>query len=223
MNDKKRENFRKTTKKFIISEIILLIFAIFLLISVIYNANYITIVDNFVFYLCSFVRNSITNNIFLFITFLGETELIMVLLILTLFFPERKDLFYLYPLTIFSAVLNFIIKNFVHRARPINQFALNLIIEYPFPTSFSFPSGHSQTSLVVYFALFYICLKNAKNPRVKNCLSIGIIIPILIMISRVILGVHFFSDVLMGAILGTMIINCFVYLQKNQNKNLLKI
>lgn len=214
-------------KKFIIKHIIcqslLFAFAIFLSVSVLLKANYILSVDNFIFNLASVIRCKFINNLFLFITFLGETETIIFILIILLFLPCRKKLIPLYYLTGISVCLNYIIKNLVCRARPSFQFVNNLIINYPFPSSFSFPSGHSQNSLVVYFISAYLLL-NAyyKGNHKKLILSLITIIPILIMISRIILGVHFFSDILMGALIAVIIITNYIFLEKltySKNKN----
>ncbi len=197
-----------------ISQVLLITLALFLLISVCLNASYISIIDNFMFSVFGKIRSKAINNIFLFITYLGETETIILILILALFFKNRKNLLPLYYLTIISVFLNYCIKNFVCRFRPSGQFVTNLIINYPFPSSYSFPSGHSQTSLVVYFILTYLLLKNYNGTHRKLYLSLSIVLPVLIMISRIVLGVHFFSDVLMGATLGAIIISNFVFFDK---------
>lgn len=204
----------------IIFQAILLIFAIFLIVSVSMNLQIINIVDDFVFHLSDFVRNDITNNIFLVLTYFGETITIICLLILLLIFPFRKKLLPLYFLTGISVSINYIIKNLVQRARPVGQFAENLMFNYPFPDSFSFPSGHSQTSMVVYFVLAYILLNSYYNGKHKKLyLSLVLIIPFLVMISRIILGVHFFSDVLMGAVVAIIIISNYVFFEKLAKMN----
>lgn len=205
---------KKLITKHIILQAILFSVAIFLIVGVCLNLQIITKIDNFVFYLASFVRSSITNNIFLFITFLGETETIICVLILLLIFSFRKKLIPLYFLTGISVCSNYIIKNLVQRVRPVGQFATNLIINYPFPSSFSFPSGHSQTSLVVYFITAYILVNSFYKGRHKKLiLTLVSIIPALIMLSRIILGVHFFSDVLMGLTLALIIISNYIFLE----------
>ena len=217
---------KNANKKLIIyhtmMQLILFFVAIFLTVMVSTNSSFISKIDDFVFYLASFVRNSVVNNIFLFITLLGETTAVIIVLVLLLFSKNRKSYVPLYYLVLISVCTNYIIKNLVLRPRPVGQFAENLILNYSFPSSYSFPSGHSQTSLVLYFVLAYLFANYAYSGKHKKLiLAFGILLPVLIMISRIILGVHFFSDVLMGATIGTIIITNFIFLEKyNKNNNI---
>lgn len=206
--------------KHVIFQSFLLALIIFLAISVSLNANFIQKVDNFVFDLISKIRCKTVDNIFLFITYLGETITIISFLIFLLIFPFRKKLVPLYYLIGISVCTNYILKNIIKRARPVGQFVNDLIFNYPFPSSFSFPSGHSQNALVVYFVSAYILLNNYYKGKHKNfILALITILPVLIMISRIILGVHFFSDVLMGALLAIFIISNYVFINKFRYKN----
>jgi len=216
MNAQKNKNL--ITKHAIIQSL-LLAFIIFLTISVSLNAGFIQSIDNFVFDIASKIRCKTVDNIFLFITYLGETITIISFLIFLLIFPFRKKLVPLYCLVGISACTNYILKNLIKRARPIGQFVNDLIFNYPFPTSYSFPSGHSQNSLVVYFVSAYILLNHYYKGKNKNLiLSLITILPVLVMISRIILGVHFFSDVLMGACLAILIISNYIFIDKHSFK-----
>lgn len=87
------------------------------------------------------------------------------------------------------------IKTYVQRKRPYNNnpniinYSTGMFDEY------SFPSGHAALIFLLYFIL-----KN--NYKFGN---IYIVIPILMCISRVILGVHYISDVICGALLAFLI------------------
>lgn len=116
---------------------------------------------------------------------------------------------------------------FVDRARPVGEFVGNLIFNYGFPTSSSFPSGHSQAGMVFYYVLITLLIYelNITNKRVKTGLKTSaIVLALLIGLSRIILGVHFFTDVLTGLLLGWLIIIIFnkVYEKILYHKNLLK-
>lgn len=201
--------------KFIFLQVFLLILLILLMFSIKFNANYINSIDNFVFYLCGFIRNNIVNNIFLFITYFGESYIIILFLIIFFIFNLKKIVKPLTLVTLTSVGFNYIIKNIIERARPIGQFASNLIINYKFPTSFSFPSGHSQTGLVFYFCLAYLLTKHYYNGKHKKLiLTFSLLLPVLIMLSRLVLGVHFFTDVLGGIIIATIIITNYLFFSK---------
>ena len=87
------------------------------------------------------------------------------------------------------------IKNTIKRQRPFknNQEIINYdtspIDEY------SFPSGHSTLSFLIFFILYD-----------NNIINIYyIVIPALIAFSRIVLGVHYLSDVVSGAVLAKLI------------------
>jgi undecaprenyl-diphosphatase len=64
------------------------------------------------------------------------------------------------------------------------------------PDKYSFPSGHSITAFAIAttIGLFY--------PQLQGCL---LVIAFLIAGSRIILGMHFLSDVLAGSVIGAML------------------
>lgn len=90
---------------------------------------------------------------------------------------------------------NGIVKNVVARPRPcwINPEVTLLI---PCPTDFSFPSGHTQSSVI---ASTILTIANKKWGYAVIPLAV------LISLSRLYLYVHFPSDVLAGAIMGVTI------------------
>lgn len=89
-----------------------------------------------------------------------------------------------------SFVLNGIIKLFFHRLRPTG-FALAV------ENTYSYPSGHAMVSTSIYlFICYYIKLRYD-----KNIYPLGIILSLLMGLSRVYLGVHYISDII-GGFLG---------------------
>ena len=89
-----------------------------------------------------------------------------------------------------------VIKNIVDRTRPFDiHMWLDVLISKP--TDFSFPSGHTASS----FAAAYIINKNYGKkygiPAYTLATAIGL--------SRVSVGVHFPSDVIAGAAVGTAV------------------
>ena len=70
-------------------------------------------------------------------------------------------------------------------------------------TSFSFPSGHSLVSAVVYPTLGTLVTRLVKHRLLKvYFLSVALLLMVLVGVSRVYLGVHYPSDVLAGWMLG---------------------
>ena len=188
--------------------------SIFLLISVLVLTNVITNIDKFCFDIFTSNRLSFFNWLFVLITFLGETKIIVLVSIVLVALPNRKKLGIPLVVTIIiSAVLNLLIKIIFQRARPVGYFLENAPLGYAMPTGYSFPSGHAQTSTVFYFVLTYLLCKHyVKKDWLKIILWIAtLIVCVLIPISRVYLGVHFFSDIVAGIMLAIGIISGFIF------------
>lgn len=122
---------------------------------------------------------------------------IPLLIILCIFFTfKNKKYFYLvsscYGL---SGLIVLITKLIVRRPRPLE--ALISI-----PSSFSFPSGHTLTSIIFYISLWLIITNKSKKSLKVITLILLIIFISMIGISRIYLGVHYFSDVIGGIILS---------------------
>jgi undecaprenyl-diphosphatase len=95
-------------------------------------------------------------------------------------------------------VLNAVLKRIIHRPRPAYATA------FLHGTSFSFPSGHAMGSLVGYGMLTYLVLVLWVKRRSLQ-VALVIIASILILaigLSRLYLGVHYFSDVVGGYAAG---------------------
>lgn len=138
-----------------------------------------------------------------FITYLGNWQTITALcLVLLISRPTRIT--YGIPVSvgaILVTLLNKWIKGQVQRPRPDE--ALHLIEQ----GGFSFPSGHSITSMFVYGMLICLVRANVKNKRTANILTVLLAIPmIFIGLSRIYLGVHYPTDVLAGWSLGIAVI-----------------
>lgn len=96
-----------------------------------------------------------------------------------------------------SAVLNQILKGLFARTRPF--FEHPLLIE----TSYSFPSGHAMESLVVYGMLAYFAVLALETWRARVAVVFAsTLLVLLIGLSRMYLGVHYFSDVAAGYAAG---------------------
>jgi undecaprenyl-diphosphatase len=86
-----------------------------------------------------------------------------------------------------------VVKNLVGRPRPFESWQ-GLTSLVPAPDKFSFPSGHTMTA----FAVWAVLLHGAPGLGLPFLL-----IALLIGCSRVFLGMHYPTDVLVGALLGS--------------------
>lgn len=88
---------------------------------------------------------------------------------------------------------------------------LKLLFQHPRPTeaiiaipdSYSFPSGHAVAASALYITLALIAGHGERRQRPRRVLiGSGVTIAVLVAWSRVYLGVHYFSDVVGGLLLG---------------------
>jgi membrane-associated phospholipid phosphatase len=105
----------------------------------------------------------------------------------------------LLAVTLFGAMLlNTAAKHAVARPRPA---AAWMAVS---ASGFAFPSGHATESTAVYGLLATLFAKTGTRRRAKlGWLTIGLLIPFLVGVSRVYLGVHWPTDVLAGWALGS--------------------
>ena len=66
----------------------------------------------------------------------------------------------------------------------------------------SFPSGHATGSAAFYLALAVILLSLLTWPRRGWLLMMAVVVPLIVATTRVILGVHYVSDVTAGLLIG---------------------
>jgi membrane-associated phospholipid phosphatase len=95
-----------------------------------------------------------------------------------------------------SSVLNLVVKQAVHRARPV------LPDPVAHATGMSFPSGHAQAALVGFAVLLLVFLPLLRGAWRAIAVAVAALLTIGIGFSRVALGVHYVSDVLAGYVLG---------------------
>jgi undecaprenyl-diphosphatase len=85
------------------------------------------------------------------------------------------------------------LKRLSHRPRPC-QFQPHCWAKVLPPDQFSFPSGHTMTAFSIALVVSYF-YPGLEGPLYFMAISIGV--------SRIVLGMHFLSDVLAGAVIGS--------------------
>nr|WP_252344658.1 phosphatase PAP2 family protein [Gemella sp. zg-1178] len=153
----------------------------------------------FDFILTDMITSIFKNSIFLtlakFISHLLHDKILLLLMgilgIFLFFIKEYKKSIFILGSAFFSASITLILKHIIGRVRPL-------------PDVFSggsFPSGHSVVVVVFFMALIFVI--NKKN-LLKKLFTVSII---LIGFSRLVLGAHYFTDVLAGMLLGSIFID----------------
>lgn len=148
------------------------------------------------------LRNPVLNPVIIVITRLSDTVTIVALCVALLILPTRKK----YGLPVSLAALGGLafykpMKHIFLRARP--DAALHLVTQ----GGYSFPSGHSVTSVVFYGLMVYLVNRHCKNEKLRKVLTvICTFLAIVIGPSRIYVGVHWPTDVLAGWCIGGMVL-----------------
>lgn len=135
------------------------------------------------------------------ITFIGSQNFLLpanlLLIAYYLFFKRNKTRAYkIATISITSVAVMFLMKFFLQRERPL----VPLIAKVH---GYSFPSGHTFTSVTFYGIIAYIIYKNVKSTFLKWTLIVACILLILLVgFSRVYLRLHYASDVIAAFCLG---------------------
>ncbi len=139
---------------------------------------------------------------------IGSFEI--VLIILLILWAIKKKLSYFYVLIFFGLfhITEIIGKLFVNHPNPPFKF-FRYDISFSFPSSgvntgSSFPSGHMGRTMFMAAILFFLIYNSKKLSKLQKKLLYCFIvfIALLMFVSRIYLGEHWFSDVLGGGILG---------------------
>lgn len=114
--------------------------------------------------------------------------------------------------TLMSHIINLMIKALVSRERPRLDIAANA-------EGYSFPSGHAMIPIVCYGLLLYILIKKIKSTKASLMLQFSFALLVaLIGISRVIINVHYLTDVLTGFIIGSILLLTYIKIYEYLNK-----
>src|SRR3990167_2952406 len=161
-----------------------------------------------VFYMLQSLRNTSTDYLFCLFTLLGSTPVTLgYAFILTAWFTSQRDWrtmrFWLLLITLTVSV--YIFKFLMHSPRPDGFMDVS--------HSSSFPSGHTlRAYTILTFAAYLLCQRIPHKLRPLIIWPTAILI-ILVGLSRLYLGAHWFTDVLASYLIGTaillLVITCF--------------
>lgn len=136
--------------------------------------------------------------IFRIITEMGYFPGIAIVFIILLFSSklDRNSILFIFGL-ILACTFNCVVKIYFDRERP------NELYQWMHDSESSFPSGHSCSAAFIFsYLTYYVFKSNRKNSIKYLCLGISIILVISVMVSRIVLGMHYFSDVIAGSMIG---------------------
>lgn len=162
-----------------------------------------------------FLRFEWLNHVVVFLTHFGDGGAIwIVFTVLTVVQKKyRKEGIMMAFALLFGAIMtNILIKNLVMRPRPFDAIPeLHALVS---ESGWSFPSGHSTSSMAAGLVMFR---------RMPHKIGIpALVFAIFICLSRLYVGVHYPTDVIVGILVGTFASVCAVWIVENKGEKFLK-
>ncbi|MBR7082005.1 MAG: phosphatase PAP2 family protein [Oscillospiraceae bacterium] len=145
------------------------------------------------------------NHLMRLFTYAGEMGAVWIILALFFIFIKKDGktgLLLLAGLAVGYVINDVVLKNLVARPRPFLDMPELTALVSP-PSSYSFPSGHAASG----FLSAYILAKSGGKRR-----GLFYLFAVVIALSRPYVGVHYVSDVLAGALLGTLTAAALVFI-----------
>ncbi|RDU35292.1 PAP2 family protein [Neobacillus piezotolerans] len=148
--------------------------------------------------------------IFIAITHLGDKKGVGItaLIMLVWFLFKRRDYFAMgiFALAVaFGNELNKFLKVLIGRERP----SLEHLVQVK---SLSFPSGHAMVSSILYIMIAFFLLTEYKDPAARRVIvGVAAAVVLLIGASRIILNVHYPSDIFGGYAFGFLWSALFIF------------
>ena len=147
------------------------------------------------------IRTSFGDTFFSLITQLGEETVFIVTGLLFFWCINKKEGYYILFVGLVGSLINQVLKLMFRIPRPWVLDETFAIVESARAeaTGYSFPSGHTQTSVGTFGSI----ARYNKNAAARIlCISACILVPI----SRMYLGVHTFADVIVSFIIASILV-----------------
>ncbi|WP_433771371.1 phosphatase PAP2 family protein [Bacillus wiedmannii] len=189
-----------------------LLLAVFGIIAWRVHVGGVTVMDTYVRGLVKGLQTEGSLTFFSYFTKMGSEIGIITTLVISLLVFWKKRYYaamIVYPVGILvTHLVNKGIKEIVKRDRPSLNEALDAL-------GYSFPSGHAMLSIMTFGFLAYIIAANLKSVTGKYVITIllGILI-VWIGLSRIILNVHYPTDILAGYCVGGILLIIAIYFHR---------
>ena len=201
---------------------IIILLSLFVILTICVLLDVTGVIDYNVYNLLSTNRIDFLTTCANVVTSLSSSEAIIIITLVLIFLlnTNHQRLFVIIN-TIISAGIIVLSKNIFLRERPL--------IGSELLSSYSFPSGHSLIATTYYGFLIYL-LRRSKCKEEYKIIGTTFLTTLIVMIclSRLILNVHYVTDVVGGVILGLIILLVLIYFfektfkPKEKEKPLLK-
>ena len=154
-----------------------------------------------ILYFLESIRIPGLNEFMLAITYLGDEIAFLVVALILFWCVDKRQGYYVLCVGFFGTLANQFLKITCRVPRPWVQDPEFTILEQAreAATGYSFPSGHTQSSVGTFGAIAY----TTKNRVVRRlCIAVAVLVPF----SRMYIGVHFPTDVLVAAAMAIALI-----------------
>lgn len=132
----------------------------------------------------------------------GTIIIVAIASAILLFLNKRKEALVLILTMIITVLINLLIKEIYLRPRPFYRLVEEI--------GYSYPSGHSN-AVSSFISTIYFMVKNNYTKRASRItLFLGSLLAFSIALSRILLGVHYFSDIV-GGLLSGYIVSTLIY------------
>ena len=150
---------------------------------------------------------------------LSPIPMIIIFALVCLVCKDKSVALHIFINTAIAAVLGILLKEIFQRERPFDFFLID-------ESGYSFPSAHSIIGVTFYGTMIYSSMKHINNKTLKIVSGIFLwTVMVLTPISRLYLGVHHFTDVLIGSLIGVIIIRTSIFIvdiiEKKQDVSML--
>jgi len=196
----------KKNLKWIICSILMIIFLILCFLVMTRKDLYL---DSSVYgFISKFIKDDLTL-VVKYLTYIGSAiAVIGTVIFVFIFFKNKKYGMYMSINLILITIFQLILKNIFSRNRPID---INLIDE----TGYSFPSGHSLTSMAFYgFIIYLIYTSDIKGKKIF--ITLFSLLILVTGLSRIYLGVHYFTDVVGGFVFAAAYLIVYTHMIKDK-------
>lgn len=167
----------------------------------IYGASSISVNDA-LYHLFRGIRTPTLDTIMIDITLLGQKEVILPLVLVffawLIYCKRWRAAFHVITLGILAAGSVYVLKNIIQSPRPWGVLAN--------PETYSMPSGHATIATTVFMGIAFLYASYVRPKYRWPIYFIGITFVLLIGISRLYLGAHWFTDVLAAWLLGAAVL-----------------